>query len=120
MKAPTSAYSISGRRQGIGNEIDDDVGHGVADEEISAHDAVFEFLGQRGKVQQQAGWRRLQGNSLWVSLIYAQRQPPQRFCMPKACPDHGAIGPRKTGRELVAKILRNFGGEDVALLCVGT
>ena len=43
------------RRDHIGNEVDDQVGFDVAQDQVAAEEPVLEFFGQRRQLQQQAG-----------------------------------------------------------------
>ena len=48
------------RRDRIGNEVDDQVGFDVAQDQVAAEEAVLEFIGQRRQLQQQARRHRRQ------------------------------------------------------------
>src|SRR5262245_1607759 len=48
----------------VGNVVDDDVGRGVAKDQVLADDAVLELLRERRQVQQQIRWNRGQRRAL--------------------------------------------------------
>src|SRR3954462_15299267 len=106
-------------RQGVGDEVDDEVRTNVAQYEITTNEAVLEVFGELRKIHQQTGWHGLQRHAPGIVLVHLQTSA-HRLGMTEAGPDATSVCAGERGGDLLAEVAGNAGSEDVSLLCMRT